>query len=80
MLLRSEVLRVVWLTLLQSVNMTGKNQQQIMQAIVQKIKTHHKLLSTFATSGKLELALLVVVQASGARGGRRGGRGARGGI
>ncbi|GFH22329.1 W2 domain-containing protein [Haematococcus lacustris] len=42
--------------------MGGKNQQQIMQAIVAKIKTYHKLLSTFATNGKLELGLLLVVQ------------------
>lgn len=58
----SEVLRVVWTSLMKGVNMTGKNQQQIMQAIVVKIKTYHKLLSTFATNGKQELALLLVVQ------------------
>ena len=32
------------------------------QAIVGKIKTYHKLLKSFATNGKLELALLLVVQ------------------
>ncbi|KAJ9522813.1 hypothetical protein QJQ45_019789 [Haematococcus lacustris] len=58
----SEVLRVVWTSLMKAVNMGGKNQQQIMQAIVAKIKTYHKLLSTFATNGKLELGLLLVVQ------------------
>lgn len=58
----SEVIRVVWTALLKSVNLTGKNQQQIMQAIVVKIKSYHKMLSTFATNGKLELALLINVQ------------------
>lgn len=47
---------------MKSINMTGKNQQQIMQAVLQKIKTYHKLLSTFATSAKLELSLLQVLQ------------------
>mmetsp|Transcript_12741 Transcript_12741/g.22531 ORF Transcript_12741/g.22531 Transcript_12741/m.22531 type:complete len:420 (-) Transcript_12741:347-1606(-) len=58
-----DVLRVVWLALMRSVNMTGKNQQQVVQAIMAKIKAYHKLLSTFATSAKLELSLLQVVQA-----------------
>lgn len=105
---------MAWIALMKSVNMTGKNQQQIMQAsgghmvmagaavapclavyslplpraasapfltakthvvscichlpgwwlqaIVAVIKKYHKLLSTFATSGKLELGLLVTVQ------------------
>lgn len=35
---------------------------QILQAIVAKIKLYHKLLSTYATNGKLELQLLVIVQ------------------
>mmetsp|Transcript_22873 Transcript_22873/g.58315 ORF Transcript_22873/g.58315 Transcript_22873/m.58315 type:complete len:424 (-) Transcript_22873:283-1554(-) len=58
----SEVLHVTWVALMKSINMTGKNQQQIMQGVVAQIKKYHKLLSTFATSGKLELALLVTVQ------------------
>ncbi|KAF5836610.1 armadillo-type protein [Dunaliella salina] len=58
----SEVLRMIWTALIKSVNTTGKNQQQIMQAIVGKIKTYHKLLKTFATNGKLELSLLLTVQ------------------
>ena len=35
---------------------------QILQAIVAKIKLYHKLLSAYATNGKLELQLLVIVQ------------------
>jgi len=58
----SEVLRMIWTALIKSVNTTGKNQQQIMQAIVGKIKAYHKLLKTFATNGKLELSLLLTVQ------------------
>lgn len=58
----SEVLRVTWIALMKSVNMTGKNQQQIMQGVLGQIKKYHKLMSAFATSAKLELALLVTVQ------------------
>lgn len=29
---------------------------------MQKLKTYHKLLSTYATSAKLELSLLLVLQ------------------
>lgn len=58
----SEVIRVLWIAILKSINMTGKNQQQIFQAIVSKVKTYHKLLSTFATNGKLELVLMITVQ------------------
>jgi hypothetical protein len=47
---------------MRGVNMTGKNQQQIMQAVVAKVKAYHKLLAAFATSAKLELSLLLVVQ------------------
>lgn len=59
---RSEVLRVAWTAIMRGVNMTGKNQQQIMQAVVAKVKAYHKLLAAFATSAKLELSLLLVVQ------------------
>ncbi len=58
----SDVLRVVWTSLMKGVNMTGKNQQQVLQAVIQKIKTYHKVLSTFATTSKLELSLLLVIQ------------------
>lgn len=58
----NEVLRVIWIALMKSINMTGKNQQQIFQAIVSKLKLYHKLLAAYATNGKLELTLLVTVQ------------------
>ena len=58
----AEVIRVTWAALVSSVSLTGKNGQQILQNIVQKIKVYHKLLSTFVANGKLELALLIAVQ------------------
>ncbi|MEW5300680.1 MAG: hypothetical protein WDW36_003594 [Sanguina aurantia] len=57
-----DVLRVIWIVIISSVNMTGKNQQQITQAIMGKIKTYRKLMSTFATNAKNELALLNTIQ------------------
>jgi hypothetical protein len=58
----AEVVRVVWLSLMKAVNMTGKNQQQILQTIMRQIKSYHKLLAAFTTSGKLQLSLLITVQ------------------
>lgn len=66
----ADVLLVVVRALLRSINLTGKNQQQISQSILAKLKTHHKLLSTFATNTKTELALLNTIQASSSRGTR----------
>jgi hypothetical protein len=47
---------------MRSINMTGKNQGQILQSIVRAIKTYHKLLAAHVTNGRLELTLLVTVQ------------------
>ncbi|KAI8468015.1 MAG: armadillo-type protein [Monoraphidium minutum] len=58
----AEVVRVIWSCLMRSINMTGKNQQQILQSIVRGIKTYHKLLAAYVTNGRLELTLLVTVQ------------------
>lgn len=58
----ADVIRVIWVAIIASMNMTGKNQQQIMQGVVAKIKMYHKLLNAFSGSGKLELSLLVTVQ------------------
>uniref|UniRef100_A0A7S0V4U6 W2 domain-containing protein n=1 Tax=Polytomella parva TaxID=51329 RepID=A0A7S0V4U6_9CHLO len=58
----TDVLIVIWNALLSSVNLTGKNQQQIVQSFLQKFKTHHKLLATFATSTKSELSLINAIQ------------------
>lgn len=58
----AEVVRVIWGCLMRSVNMTGKNQAQILQAILRAVKTHRKLLAAFVTNGRLELTLLVTAQ------------------
>lgn len=58
----AELLRVVWLSAMRPINLTGKSTQQIGQAMQRQIKMYSNLLSTFATSGKLELSLLVTIQ------------------
>lgn len=58
----AEVVRVIWGCILRSINMTGKNQSQILQSIVRAIKTYHKLLATYVVNGRLELSLLVSLQ------------------
>lgn len=57
-----DILRVLWVAVTKSVNMTGKNQQQILQAVLKQVKTYRKVLNAFASSAKGELALLVTVQ------------------
>lgn len=59
-----EVLRVSWLALMKSINLTGKNQQQITQSVMQKLKSYGKLFSAFATNTKAELALINTIQVS----------------
>ena len=58
----ADVVRVLWICVMNSINMTGKNQTQIMQTIITKVKTYHKLLQSFVTNAKLELTLLVTLQ------------------
>jgi hypothetical protein len=58
----ADVVRVLWVCIMRSVNLTGKNQAQILQTIIAKVKAHHKLLATFVTNAKLELTLLVTLQ------------------
>lgn len=58
----AEVLKVVWTVLMGSLNLTGKNQQQVTQAIIKQIRTHKKLISTYCSSARLEASLLVTVQ------------------
>ena len=59
-----QVLRVLWLALMKSINLTGKNPQQITQSLVAKFKTYGKLFTAFATNGKAELALINTIQVS----------------
>lgn len=58
----SDIVRVLWICMMKSINLTGKNQMQILQTVIQKIKTYHKLLAAFVTNAKLELSLLVTAQ------------------
>jgi hypothetical protein len=58
----ADVVRVLWVCVMRSVNLTGKNQAQILQTIITKVKAHHKLLGTFVVNAKLELTLLVTLQ------------------
>lgn len=76
----AEVVRVIWSCLMRAINMTGKNQSQILQAVVRAVKTYHKLLATFVVNGRLELTLLVTVQARAVLVGAFWGGGARGGL
>eukprot|EP00210_Caulerpa_lentillifera_P009685 g9240.t1 len=59
-----EVLKVVWDVLINSINMAGKNTQQMTQLLSRTLQTHCRLLSHYASSPKLEAALLVIVQVS----------------
>lgn len=58
----ADVVRVLVVVLLKSVNMTGKNQSQILQTIVARVKTYHKALAATVTNAKLELTVLVTLQ------------------
>ncbi|GLI62166.1 hypothetical protein VaNZ11_004746, partial [Volvox africanus] len=58
----AEVLRVSWLALMKSINLTGKNQQQITQSVMQKLKNYGKLFAAFANNAKAELALINNIQ------------------
>lgn len=57
-----DVVRVLWTVLSRSVPMTGKNGQQVQQALLARVKANHKLLSAFVTSARLELSLIVALQ------------------
>lgn len=59
---RTQILCVVWTSLLKGINMTGKNVQQISQGIVRQIKVYRKVLSNFASNAKAELTLLNTLQ------------------
>jgi hypothetical protein len=57
-----EVVRVLWDVIMDSVQWSGKNQQQNSNAALRQVKTWATLLNTFCTSGKLELELIYKVQ------------------
>ncbi|KMZ58733.1 Basic leucine zipper and W2 domain-containing protein [Zostera marina] len=57
-----EVVRILWDVLMDSVQWSGKNQQQNTNAALRQVKTWSKLLNTFCTNGRLELELIYKVQ------------------
>jgi hypothetical protein len=57
-----DVVRVIWTVLSRSVPMTGKNAQQVQQALLARVKANRKLLAAFVTSARLELQLIVALQ------------------
>ena len=56
------VVRVIWTSLVGSINQVGKNQMQLLQMILKAIKQNKALLQEHTTSLKLELALLNCIQ------------------
>lgn len=57
-----DVTRVIWTVLIQSLNMIGKNQMQLLQMILKSMKANKALLVEFTKTAKQELALLNCVQ------------------
>lgn len=57
-----EIVRLLWDALMDSVQWSGKNQQQNANFALRQVKAWAKLLNTFCTSGKLELELIYKVQ------------------
>lgn len=45
-----------------TINMAGKNQQQLVQVTKNLVEGHKELLAAFCTSAKLEASLLVTIQ------------------
>lgn len=57
-----DVTRVIWTVMIQSLNMIGKNQMQLLQMILKSMKANKALLVEFTKTAKQELALLNCVQ------------------
>ena len=57
-----EIIKVIWTSMVGSINTVGKNQMQMLQMIVKLIKQNKALLEAHTKSFKLELALLNCLQ------------------
>jgi hypothetical protein len=57
-----DIVRVIWTSLVGSINQVGKNQMQLMQMIIKAIKQNKPLLQEHTKTLKLELALLNCIQ------------------
>jgi hypothetical protein len=58
----AELIKALWSVLLATVNMVGKNGQQILATFLKQIKAYKKLFTEFATSAKAETALINHIQ------------------
>ncbi|PKA57768.1 hypothetical protein AXF42_Ash015145 [Apostasia shenzhenica] len=58
----TDVVRILWDVLMDSVQWSGKNQQQNSNSALRQVKNWAELLNAFCTSGKLELELIYKVQ------------------
>ena len=57
-------LQIIFTVLIDALSTVGKNGQQILSAILKQIKQNSKLLTEFATSGRVESALINHIQVS----------------
>lgn len=58
------MLQIIFTVLIDALSTVGKNGQQILAAILKQIKANSKLLTEFATSGRVESALINHIQVS----------------
>lgn len=56
------LLQIIFTVLIDALSTVGKNGQQILSAILKQIKQNSKLLTEFATSGRVESALINHIQ------------------
>ncbi len=56
--------QTIWTVIISAVPTVGKNNQQILSAMVKQIKTYKKVFDKFCTTARLEATLLVHVQVS----------------
>jgi hypothetical protein len=57
-----EIIKVIWTSMVGSINTVGKNQMQMLQMIVKLTKQNKELFEAYTKSLKLELALLNCLQ------------------
>lgn len=55
-------MQIIFTVLIDALSTVGKNGQQILAAILKQIKANSKLLTEFATSGRVESALINHIQ------------------
>lgn len=58
----SDLVQLLWFSIMEAVQWGGKNQQQTTNAALRQVKAWAKLLGGFTTSGRLELELMNTIQ------------------